>query len=141
MTQTPRWKPLPSRPGPKRDDPLRIAALRLHGQKQEEAKKRAEHEVRSAQVQVGCRVRVKIEGLAPLQGKVVGEITLKSKFKSRVTTTECWLVHSTKHGVKPYAKAHCEKLKSNEVSRTLRSIGKGKQGPHGPDTIYGDGDI
>ena len=132
---------LSDRPGPKRDDPLRIAALRLHGQRQEEAKKRAEHEVRSAQVQVGCRVRVKIEGLAPLQGKVVGETTLRSKFKSRITLTECWLVQSAKHGVKPYAKAHCEKLKPSEVSKAARSIGSAKPRQLGPDTIFGDGDV
>lgn len=135
MTQT------PGRPGPKRDDPLRIAALRLHGQKQEEAKKKAEHEVRSAQVQLGCRVRIKIEGMQIKQGKVVGETKLEAKFKSRKVVTECWLVQNLKDGIKPYAKTHCEKLKLNEVSKALREIGKGKQEPQGPDTIYGDGDI
>jgi len=131
------WKPLPGRPGPKRDDPLRIAALRLHGLKQEEAKKRGEHEVKAAMVTLGCRVRVKIEGMQIKQGKVVGETTVKNK----KMMTQCWLVQNLKDGVRAYAKAHCEKLKPSEVSKALRSIGKSRQDKQGPDTIYGDGDI
>ena len=92
-----RWKPLPGTPGPKRDDPLRKEALRLNGLKQQEFKKRAEHEIKAMQVQVGCRVRVRIEGLAPIQGKVVGES--KIKFKHHIT--ECWLVQNLKHGIRP----------------------------------------
>ncbi len=130
-----RWKPLPGTPGPKRDDPLRREALRLNGLKYIADKARAEHEVRSAQVVMGCRVRVRIKGLAPVQGKVVGEhVHIASKKKK----TECWLVYNLKHGIRPYAKAHCEKISSSETSKAVREIGKA---PKGPDTIYGDGDI
>ncbi len=139
MTQGPdRWRTPAGTPGPKRDDPLRREALRINGLRYQEAKLRAEHEVRSAQVVIGCRVRVRIEGLAPIQGKVVGEHVHIASKKKR---TECWLVYNLKHGVRPYAKAHCERLRASEVSKALRDLGKTKPFPKGPDTIYGDGDI
>jgi len=87
---------------------------------------------------MGCRVRVRIKGLAPIQGKVVGEhVHIASKTKR----TECWLVYNLKHGVRPYAKANCERLKTSEVSKATRGIDKATSILKGPDTIYGDGDI
>ena len=128
----------PRIPGPKRDDPLRIAALRAHGQRQMELERIAEHRVRGMLVQIGCRVRVVIKGNQTLQGRVVGEDVFKGRSKAK--DTPCWLVETSK-GTRLYAKGHCERIKGNEASKTLRHLGRNKPKPEGPEDIYGDGDI
>ena len=129
-----RWKPLAKQgPGPKRDDPLRREALRLHALRDQEFKKRVEHEIKALQVKIGSKVRVKIEGRKTVRGMVVGE--------TKVKKTECWIVQSTSK-TRPYAKVHCEQLKAKEISKSIRELGKDDPAtPQGPEIIYGNGDI
>lgn len=112
------------RVGPKRDDPRRQAALLMAGRKNQQAKAKAEHYLRAAQVEVGSYVRVVIEGKKAVQGQVIGE------------DGRLWIVLTSK-GPRPYAKGHCEKAKASEVSKAVR---KGKAA-RPEEEVYGDGDI
>lgn len=113
--------------GPKRDDPRRQAALLMAGRKNQQAKKRAEHELKAMQVKVGAYVRVVITGEPIKQGQVIGE------------SGKQWLVRSAS-GTRYYAKGHCEKIKVSETSKAIRhrevmEVIVPKAG------VYGDGDI
>lgn len=113
--------------GPKRDDHRRQAALLMAGRKNQQAKKRAEHELKAMQVKVGAYVRVVISGKTIKQGEVVGECGSQ------------WLVRTTT-STRYYAKGHCEKIKTGETSKAIRhrevmEVIVPKAG------VYGDGDI
>jgi len=79
-------------------------------------------------LQMGDRVRTGVKGQRPRAGLVVGE--------SR--EGQCWLIDIGKGRVVEYHKSHCERVRSNQMSKQARSI---RSRPTGHTKVYGDGEI
>ncbi|SRR6266446_1063425 len=130
---------LDDRPGPKRSDPKRIAALREHARKQMEAELLEEVRVlKQSGAEEGDLVRVTMPGHRARVGVKVGT--------SRNGT--CYVLRFTAGPDADYHICYCERIKSEKAGKEIRKVKQAfsvaqayydKTEDDG--TVYGDGDI
>lgn len=121
------------RPGPKRDDPKRIAALRENARRQVEAELFEQAKVlRRSGAQAKDMVRATREGRRAQVGVIVGE----------AGDGTCWVLKLANGSLTEYLKSHCERLKSHEAGKAIRQIRQQLKIETLTDKkVYGDGDI
>ncbi len=125
---------LNDRPGPKRDDPRRIAALKEHGRKQMEAELMEQAKVlKHTGAKAKDLVRATREGRRAQVGVIVGETPDKS----------CWVLKLANGSMTEYLKGYCERLGSHEAGKAIRQVRQQllKDTSIEDSKVYGDGDI
>jgi len=125
---------LSDRPGPKRDDPRRIAALKENARKQMEAELFEQVKVLKRQgakrMDIMHCVR---EGRKAQVGVIVGE----------AADGMMWVLKLANGSLTEYLKSHCERLTSREAGKAIRQVRQQLKIEPLPDDkeVYGDGDI
>ncbi len=121
-------------PGPKRDDPLRLAALKENARRQMEAE--LFENVRTLKRQ-GAKakdiMRCTRKGRRAQVGVIIEE----------TPDGDYWILRLANGSLTEYLKGHCERLSSTEAGKAIRRIRKELKLEPLPDdgTVYGDGDI
>ena len=126
---------LSDRPGPKRDDPKRQAALKEHARRQMEAEFMEQcRELKRQGVKAKDIVRATREGRRSQVGVIVGE----------TADGLGWEIKLADGRLTVYLKGYCERLRSNEAGKAIRQVRQQliKVEPEADDKeVYGDGDI
>ncbi len=130
---------LDDRPGPKRSDPKRIAALKEHARKQMEAELLEQVEVlRRSGAADGDLVKVTMPGHKAKVGVKVGTALNET----------CYVLRFTSGPEGAYHICYCEQIKSNKAAKGIRKVKQAlnvREAFYDPDkdngTVYGDGDI
>lgn len=102
-----------NRPGPKRNDPLRIAALKENARRQMEAELFEEVKVlkRSGAKALDI-MHCKRQGRRAQVGVIVGESP----------DGTAWVLRLANGSLTEYLKGHCERLRSNEAGKAVRML-------------------
>jgi len=116
------------RPGPKRDDPLRQAALREAGRRQVEAELFEEVRVlkRSGAKALDI-MHCARQGRRAQVGVIVGESP----------DGTAWVLRLANGQLTEYLKGYCERLRSNEAGKAIRKIRQQLKVEALPDGVYG----